>query len=60
MYLVTLEYIDSIGSPLETYLFKNRGNAWRFFKDKMLEILIHHGYYSKSKAVFPCTLFKFI
>ena len=39
MYLVTLEYIDSIGSPLETYLFKNRGNAWRFFKDKMLEIL---------------------
>lgn len=39
MYLVSLEYIDSIGSPLETYLFKNRGNAWRFFKDKMLEVL---------------------
>lgn len=39
MYLVTLECIDSIGSPLETYLFRYRGNAWRFFKDKMLEIL---------------------
>lgn len=39
MYLITLEYIDSVGSPLETYLFKNRADAWRFFKDKMLEIL---------------------
>ena len=39
MYLVTLEYVDSVGSPLEPYLFSNRGNAWRFFKDKILDIL---------------------
>ena len=39
MYLVTFEFIDSIGAPLETYLFRNRGEAWRFFKDKVLEVL---------------------
>jgi len=48
MYLVTLEFIDSIGAPLETYLFRNRGNAWRFFKDSVLDVLVEEILYGDT------------